>query len=245
MINPRRLSLARERRGYTKIELAKLIGVDPRSITAYEAAEFDAAPETLRTLSRVLDFPIEFFHGDDPERIDSVAVSFRSMSKMTAAQRNMALAQGSIAVHISRWLDARFEMPEPTIPDLSQEREPEAAAQTLRDVWGLGQLAIRNMIHLLEAKGVRVFSLGINAKEVDAFSMWKGGTPFVFLNSFKSSERNRFDSAHELAHLALHRHASPNGHEAERDAKSAASGKLASNSESGRLISATLLLSPT
>jgi Zn-dependent peptidase ImmA (M78 family) len=63
------------------------------------------------------------------------------------------------------------------------------------------------MIHLLEANGIRVFSLAVEAKEVDAFSMWHGSTPVVMLNSFKSSEHSRFDAAHELAHLVLHKHA--------------------------------------
>lgn len=95
---------------------------------------------------------------------------------------------------------------------------PEAASETLRQHWGIGVLPVRNMIHLLEKKGVRIFSLAIDAREVDAFSMWKNETPFVFLNTFKSSERSRYDAAHELGHLLLHRHAVPHGREAEREA---------------------------
>ncbi len=219
MVNPQRLSLARERRGYTKIQLAKKVGVDPRSITAYESGEFPPSPETLRQLAAVLDFPEEFFVGDDIEVLSPDGASFRSMTKMTASQRNMALAQGALAIHLAKWIEERFELPECTVPDLDRgQYRPETAAEAVRSLWGLGQLSIRNMIHLLESKGVRVFSLGINAREVDAFSVWKGGTPYVFLNVFKSAERSRFDAAHELAHLVLHKHASPNGREAEGEA---------------------------
>lgn len=49
-------------------------------------------------------------------------------------------------------------------------------------------------------------SLAENTKEVDAFSLWRDDIPYVFLNRFKSSERSRFDAAHELAHLCLHKH---------------------------------------
>ena len=53
---------------------------------------------------------------------------------------------------------------------------------------------------------MRVFSLAENTKNVDAFSCWRNDEPYVFLNTFKSTERSRFDSAHELGHLVLHRH---------------------------------------
>jgi Zn-dependent peptidase ImmA (M78 family) len=98
--------------------------------------------------------------------------------------------------------------------------------EALRHHWGIGELPISNMIHLLEAKGVRIFSLAIDAHEVDAFSMWKAATPFVFLNNNKSSEHSRYDAAHELGHLVLHRHGGPRGREAEQEANAFASAFL-------------------
>jgi Zn-dependent peptidase ImmA (M78 family) len=82
------------------------------------------------------------------------------------------------------------------------------------------------VIHLLEAKGVRVFSLAVNAREVDAFSFWRGDVPFFFLNTNKTSEHSRYDAAHELGHLVLHRHGSPRGIEAEKQANMFASAFL-------------------
>jgi hypothetical protein len=61
-----------------------------------------------------------------------------------------------------------------------------------------------------------VFSLSVDAAEVEAFSMWKEGAPFIFLNTGKSAEHGRFDAAHELGHLVLHRHEAPSGREADR-----------------------------
>lgn len=83
------------------------------------------------------------------------------------------------------------------------------------------------MIKLLEAKGVRVFSLAENTKNVDAFSRWRNGIPYVFLNTVKSTERSRLDAAHELAHLVLHKHGGPQqGREAEVEANTFASSFL-------------------
>ena len=218
MVNPTRLTLARKRAGRTKSALANDIGVDLRTISAYEAGEYAPAEDAFRKLQSVLDFPEEFFYGDDLEEPTHDTVSFRAMSKMTASKRDMALSAGALAFHLNTWLESQFELPGPDLPDLSREPTPEVAADSLRRYWGVGELPIRNMIHLLEAKGVRVFSLAVDAREVDAFSTWKGQTPFVFLNVHKSAEHNRFDAAHELGHLTLHRHAAPHGREAETQA---------------------------
>jgi Zn-dependent peptidase ImmA (M78 family)/DNA-binding XRE family transcriptional regulator len=216
--NPARLTLARKRRGLTKNQLSELIGVDVRSVTAYESGEYPPWIDTLTKLADVLRFPIEFFSGPNLEEIVADSASFRAMSKMTASQRYMALSQGAIALHFNKWIESRFELPRSDVPDLSHERSPESAADSLRRYWSIGELSIRNMIHLLEAKGVRLFSLSIDSKEVDAFSTWKDTTPLIFLNCMKSSEHSRYDAAHELGHLVLHRHATPHGREAEREA---------------------------
>jgi Zn-dependent peptidase ImmA (M78 family)/DNA-binding XRE family transcriptional regulator len=224
--NPSRLRLARKRRGLTKTALAKLIGVDRKYVNCYEAGKHSPAEDTLSRIQSVLGFPAEFFLGDDLDEPSLDSGSFRSMSKMKAPQRDMALSQAAIGLHLSSWLDKRFGLPEAQIPDLSRVPDPEGAAESLRREWTLGLMSIRNMIHLLESKGVRVFSLAVDAREVDAFSMWKGDTPFVFLNTNKSSERSRFDAAHELGHLVLHKHGPPQGLAAEREANAFASGFL-------------------
>jgi Zn-dependent peptidase ImmA (M78 family) len=224
--NPARLGLARRRRGLTKTRLARLIDVDVRAISAYETGEFAPDPDRLQALAQVLRFPDAFFFGDDLEEIAPDIVSFRSMSKMTAGQQKSALGAGSIALMLNQWVEKRFELPRPDLPDLSQEGSPEAAADALRRQWGLGELPIKNVIHLLESKGVRVFSLALDTTQVDAFSMWHGDTPFVFLNTVKSCERSRFDAAHELGHLVLHRHAGARGQEVEREANAFASALL-------------------
>jgi Zn-dependent peptidase ImmA (M78 family)/transcriptional regulator with XRE-family HTH domain len=218
MFNSNRLSIARKRRGLTKTSLAKRAGIDLRSITAYEAGDYPPKLDTAELLASALKFPIEFFYGDDLDEPHPDTASFRALTKMTATQRDMALSQGAIALHLNNWLEQKFDLPKPNLPDLSRETSPEAAAESLRRQWNIGVLPVRNMIHLLEANGVRIFSLAIDAREVDAFSQWKGETPFIFLNNHKSSEHSRWDAAHELGHLVLHRHGSPQGRDTEREA---------------------------
>lgn len=226
LFNPSRLTLARKRRGLTMKTLATEVGVEPRSISAYEKGEFRPDDARLTKLASVLKFPEEFFYGDDLDEPTPDIASFRALSKMTAGQRDTALGAGAIALMLNAWIERHFELPSSDLPDLSREDDPEAAARALRQQWSLGELPVKNMIHLLESKGIRVFSLSVDAAEVDAFSMWRQSTPFVFLNTKKSAEHSRFDAAHELGHLILHRHGSPQGREAEHQANAFASAFL-------------------
>lgn len=230
--NPSRLKLARERRGLTLTALAAAIDMTPRIVSMYENGHRDAPPPaTLQAIAEALHFPVGFFQGDDPEDLDAGSVSFRSLKSLRATQRNAALGAGRIALLLNEWIEQRFELPGPDLLDLRGE-EPEAAAASLRQYWGLGERPIRNLVHLLEAKGTRIFSLAENTRAVDAYSFWKGNTPFVFLNTLKSAEHGRFDAAHELGHLVLHRHGgaraddTPTGRAVEQDADRFASAFL-------------------
>lgn len=225
MFSPDRLSLARRRRGRTKKELAQALGVHQHTILRYESGETEPSPEGLVKLARLLDFPDAFFSGPALDEPSLEAASFRSMSSLAARERDAALAAGALAFAVDDWVRQRFELPATDLLDFSGE-EPEAAARSLREVWGLGERPIRNMVHLLEAKGIRVFSLAENTRTVDAFSVWRGGSPYVFLNTIKTAEHSRMDAAHELGHLALHRHGGPGGREGEFQAQKFASAFL-------------------
>lgn len=223
--NPSRLTLARKRRGMTMTKLASKIGVDLRSVSAYEKGEYRPEDDNVDRLARTLAFPRAFFFGPDLDEPTPDVASFRALKRMTAAQRDTALGSGALALLLNSWVEKRFKLPGATLPDF-RERDPEAAAEQLRREWGLGELPIKNTVHLLESKGVRVFSLAIDAIEVDAFSMWRQETPFVFLNTAKSAEHSRFDAGHELGHLVMHRHGEPQGQDAEREANAFASAFL-------------------
>jgi Zn-dependent peptidase ImmA (M78 family)/DNA-binding XRE family transcriptional regulator len=229
MVNPSRIEFARTRRRWTKARLAAELGVQSRTIQGYEAGEYEPDSERLELMARLLGFPVPFFTGLDLPRISEHTASFRSMSKMSAALRDSALNAGSLAFLLNSWIEFRFKLPTAELPDLS-DLGPEDAAATLRRMWGLGQAPISNMIHLLESKGVRVYSLAIEAREVDAFSVWHEGTPFVFLNTFKSAEHSRFDAGHELGHLVRDRHSMLHGNahspEMEKEANAFASAFL-------------------
>lgn len=225
MFNGQRLTLARQRAGLSKKGFAELLGIHPRTVMRWEGDEREPGENELAAIVNTLGFPPAFFFGPELDVADQRSASFRSMSSMTAAARDGALASGSLGFLAFDWIEERFNLPSPDLEDLKYE-SPEGAARALREKWLIGERPISNMIGLLESKGVRVCSLAEAVKSVDAFSTWRRDKPYVFLNSFKSSEHQRFDAAHELGHLVLHRHGAPRGREAEDEANRFASSFL-------------------
>jgi Zn-dependent peptidase ImmA (M78 family)/DNA-binding XRE family transcriptional regulator len=209
VFNPQRLILARKRRKLTARALASAIGVSPITISRLENGANEPEDDTVYALATALAFPRAFFFADEVDELPAGAASFRSLSSMSAKERDAALSAGTIAYLFHDWVAERFNLPEGDIPDVREDATPEAAARIVRAQWGLGEQPISNMVRLLESNGVRVFSLCEDTKNVDAFSCWRGDRPFIFLNTFKSTERSRFDAAHELGHLVMHRHGAP------------------------------------
>ncbi|MEN3977199.1 XRE family transcriptional regulator [Emcibacter sp. SYSU 3D8] len=208
VFNPQRLVLGRKRRKLTARALASAVGLSPITISRLENGANEPEDETIQALSRALDFPQSFFFAEEVDELPAEAASFRSLSSMTAKERDAALSAGVIAYLFHDWIAERFNLPDTDVPHV-RDATPEATAQIVRANWGLGQQPISNMIKLLESKGVRVFSLCEDTKNVDAFSCWRNEQPFAFLNTFKSTERSRFDAAHELGHLVMHKHGAP------------------------------------
>jgi Zn-dependent peptidase ImmA (M78 family)/DNA-binding XRE family transcriptional regulator len=203
MVSSSRIAIARKRRGLTLADLSERVGVSLQSLSNYETGRTDPTRETLAKMSAALDFPESFFRKPDVEILPPDAVSFRARSKLAAAPRDAALAASTLALELNEWIEARYRLPAAQLPTLGR-LDPEGAANVLRTRWGLDDTPISNMVHLVESRGVRVFSLPPEFADVDAFSFWRNGTPFIFLSTLKSPERGRFDVAHELGHLVLH-----------------------------------------
>ncbi|MCL1103344.1 helix-turn-helix domain-containing protein [Shewanella saliphila] len=217
--NPSRLKLARTRRQLTLKSLAESVGLTPRMVSEYEKERCTSQPKdaTIDAFSKALNYPAEFFFSDDVDEVENNAISFRSLKSMKASQQHAAVGAGAIGVMLNSYFSDRFNPVDINIPNLTGS-DPELAASIIRTEWNLGSQSVGDMINLLEKHGVRVFSLDENTLSVDAFSFWKDGTPYVFLNTKKSGERSRFDAAHELGHLILHRDEIPQGKEIEREA---------------------------
>jgi Zn-dependent peptidase ImmA (M78 family) len=107
-------------------------------------------------------------------------------------------------------IERHAKLPAVTIPLQRVETHAEldgidAVVRSLREAWGLGVEPIGDVLHEIERHGAIAARLKL-ADEVDAFS-WPGNErPIVILGTDKANRiRSRFDAAHELGHLVLHR----------------------------------------
>jgi Zn-dependent peptidase ImmA (M78 family)/transcriptional regulator with XRE-family HTH domain len=208
-VSPSRLTLARKLRGLTLAELGRMTDLSPQTINRWEKEHQEPTPECLDRLAEALRLPVEFFMQPEIEPIPVEAVSFRALTKTSAFRREAVLAAGGVAREIATWISARYRLPAPDLPSLNlpvdaAAHDVETIALRVRSQWNLDQRPIPNMIHLLEAHGVRVFSLVQEVRDVDAFSLYIEGEPFIFIDTGKTAERQRFDAAHELGHLVMH-----------------------------------------
>jgi Zn-dependent peptidase ImmA (M78 family) len=224
MFTPSRLTLARQRRGLTKVKLAQACGLDVQTLSRYEAGRMEPTDDSISRLGLALDFPVDFFIAEEVEALSPLSASFRAMKSMTARQRDAALSAGCLAIEFNDWVQKKFKLQQPDVPD-GDGLSPEVAAEATRAQWKLGDRPLGNIVHQLELHGVRVFSLAQDCREVNAFSLWREGTPFVFLNTMKTPERGRFDAAHELGHLVMHREGDK-GRDVEQEANQFASAFL-------------------
>lgn len=230
-LDPRRVRLQRERKGWSGKTLADRLDITPSAVSQIERGVITPELDTLIDLGAKLDVPVSFFLDRDTNtQIGLDRCHFRSKRGIPQYRRRQSIADASLVIQLAAVLEGRgIQFPDEELSSFSDrmpvvdkdtpvEKMEEFAVQ-LRNDWGLGRGPIPNLVSLLESKGVFVFPLPDSRyDDVDAFSVWHEGRPVVLLSSQKAASRDRLDAAHELCHLALHSDAERNLKEIEDQA---------------------------
>ena len=208
-----RLVQGRRARGLTAVSLADMIDVSPATISQYEKGTQKPRQEVLDRLAVVLNVPPAFFLQPvsivKPDRL-----FYRSMSAATKSARARVEARYEWFLQAIDYLLEFFDFPETRIPDFNlpddfhalDSSTIESVAEDVRRRWSLGDRPIANLVRTLESNGVVVWRTAFEAETLDAFSEFRRPHPTVVLSSDKGrAYRSRFDAAHELGHLVLHR----------------------------------------
>jgi Zn-dependent peptidase ImmA (M78 family) len=93
-------------------------------------------------------------------------------------------------------------------PEQISYADIECAAAECRDAWGLGTGPVQDVALAVEGAGVVVIREETGVSQIEGLSTWSSALerPFVLLSADKDNGyRSRFDLAHELGHLVLHR----------------------------------------
>lgn len=213
--NFERLKEAREARAMSAVELADLTNLSPQAISQYESGQQTPSPDSLRRIAERLDVPTHFFLQRKPKEERGI-LFFRSLSAATKRDRVRAIRQFDWFREIVSYLHGFVEFPTVKFPSLPVPSDPrelrnddiEKAATAVRRFWGLGDGPISNVAWLVENHGAVMARQLLNSEALDAYSEWgpSDPMPYIILGTDKlSAVRSRFNVAHELGHLILHR----------------------------------------
>ncbi len=209
-----RLSQVLAARRLSQAQLAALVGVSPATISKWRSGSQAPERDTLARLAGVVNVTPEWF-----TRAPSVKVSlplFRSNASAHVAARAMLEARvewaQDVALALSEFVDypvlnlptRQFTDPDEITPD-----EIELAASECRDLWRIGRSAIPDLALAIEGAGVILVREETGISQIEGLSAWSEelDRPLVLLSADKDNGyRSRFDLAHELGHLILHRH---------------------------------------
>ncbi|PRP71009.1 hypothetical protein BUE93_08620 [Chromobacterium amazonense] len=209
-----RLTQARAARAMTQTALAKASGISSPSISKWEKG--DQMPEfaALEKVAAVLSLPTTWFLTPVPE-LGNRTFFFRSNASLAAAGRAIAKTRLEWLAEISLCIQEWVGWPEVKIPArLSRkdaltitDAEIENLAMDCRKLWKLGNGPIQHVMNTVEAAGIIITREALGYIKMDGVSSWFDADqrPYMFISADKTSAvRNRFDVAHELAHILMH-----------------------------------------
>ena len=171
-------------------------------------------------MAEKLNLPPHFFTRPFSARSDD-PVFYRSMSAATKSARVRAEGRLHWLETIADYLSTGVDFPRVNLPDydppgnllLLGDDDIEVIAAAARRHWGMSDDGpIGNMIYLLENQGVIVARDHLGAVTLDSLSSLSSTSerPYVVIGLEKGTAvRWRYDAAHELGHLILHKYIDP------------------------------------
>ncbi len=202
-----RLKVSRLRLGLSLRELAGRVGVSAQAISKYERGLDVPSSAVLIRLSRALGVSIDYLL--HPKMVNLSSANYRRQrSKMKPQQEDILLDE--VQDWLERYLTVESLVGETTsycLPNNDRKigaiEEVEQVAIELRHAWDLGLNAIPNLTETLEERGIKVgFLSGVD--HFDALSLLANETiPVIVVKKDLPGDRQRFNIAHELAHLVL------------------------------------------
>jgi len=213
-LQPARLEQALSARSLTKGQLASLVGVAASTVTKW--CKGDQAPEadTFERLASVLNVQTEWLTRPMLQPVS--APLYRSNASALKAARAKLEARTEWTQEIAALLSDHVDYPSVNLPERNfqdpeqiNDADIEAAAEECRRLWQLGNAPIQDLALAAESAGIIVVREETEISAIEGLSSWSAplGRPIVLLSADKANAfRSRFDLAHEIGHLILHKH---------------------------------------
>ena len=207
--NGDRLRLAREFTGLQVTELASEVSASRQFLHAIESGKKKPSDSLVEEFAAQLGFLPGFFFSPLFTSIADSECNFRKQRSAAAWERKQARAFVSLYLMLIKRLESILTLQPTSLPDMVVRGvdDVEAAAISCRRFWGLGTTEpISDMTRILETcTGSFVADFPLATRKIDAFSVFRGRGVVVRSTLKRSTSRSRFDLAHELAHIVLHR----------------------------------------
>lgn len=219
-----RLKQLRLALGITQTVLAERVGRASGNISKWENGLQEPEAESFQRLCDVFGVSENWLLEEPVETAQNTPFFFRSQVSTSRHAQDIAEVRLEWLQDISYKLQESLEFAAVNVPHLTEtdcqmisDQEIEQMASTCRQAWGLGIAPIPNVIQALENAGIICARTTLGHLKMDGVSNWYelDQRPYVLLVADKANGiRNRFDAAHELGHIVLHRHVSKGQYEA-------------------------------
>ena len=207
-INPAMVTLARESRGLTQSEAAKLLVTTQTKLSRIEAGMASVDGDMLARLAEAFEYPVRFFTLTDPILGPGTSEFFHRRRQALSAKklRQIHASLNVTIMNLARLLTA-VDLPEDNIPRMDPEEYKSAAgvARAVRAHWSLPAGPIHNVVQVIEDAGGIVIPCDFGTPLMDALSRYVPGMPHLFfVNRTMPADRQRLTLAHELGHAIMH-----------------------------------------
>ncbi|WP_156383712.1 XRE family transcriptional regulator [Pseudoxanthomonas sp. Root65] len=208
-----RLRQARLIANMTATDLAERLEVSRQLVSAAENGK-PLGLEKMAQAASLLGVSIDYFYSPVPTELGGLhsAINYRSLKRTPEFQKDRADAALAWAREVVLRFSELLEMPVVRLPEFPP-RDPEELSwemieeisRSTRQFFGLGYGPIDKLVLLLENHGI-VVGYAELSEDMDGVSAWYESGPIILVKKGSPAVRSRFDIAHELGHLILHRH---------------------------------------
>lgn len=211
---PQRLKLARQMYDdLSKAALAEMLNISPSTVTKWEDGTHNPQGEALTSIADAFQIPAHWFLRPMPNYGEPLFLNRanKRVFKAPCARSNAMLCN---LAEVHALADEWVGFPKVDLPESLSRQEALALdndriqeiTEHLRQHWGLGISPISNLVRRIERAGIVVAQFEIGYEGMDGTSAWINNKPYIFIALDKNNYyRSRFDLAHELGHLIMHR----------------------------------------
>lgn len=213
--NPEMLVVARESRGHSQTEFARLASIQQGTLSKIESGLMSPSDETIENFAELLDYPIEFFA--QAQRVygfnSSVYFHRKRQSLPDKVLRRLHAQMNITRMRVAQLLRS-IEMPckFQRIDPEDYQGSADVIARIVKSTWLIPIGPLRNITRSIEDAGGIVVHFDFGTRQADAISEWVPGYPPIFLvnsNADTSGDRLRLTLAHEIGHAVMHKFANP------------------------------------